>query len=280
MQSGWLVHAGVWLQPLMGAWLLTHESALRLAVFVLVFAVLALWQTLRPFRELKQRTRRWTRHLGVLLIGAVLVRLCVPLAASAAGAWADAAQFGLLQFLGLPHWLLILSGIVLLDLAIYWQHRLFHKLPWLWRLHRMHHSDTAFEVSTGIRFHPLEIALSTLIKIGVVLMLGIPALGVLLFEILLNATALFSHSNVQLPSAVERRLRPILVTPDMHRIHHSTVPLETNSNFGFCLSIWDRWFGSYRAQAMLNPAVMPIGIEEFRGAADQTLRALLVQPLR
>jgi len=264
----------------METWLLAHESAVRLGAFLGAFAILALWQTLRPFRQLSPNPLRWARHFSVLLFGAALVRLLVPLAATAAGAWADGAQFGALQILGLPQWLLITAGVVLLDLAIYWQHRLFHRLPWFWRLHRMHHSDTDFDVSTAIRFHPVEILLSMLIKIGVVLLFGIPALAVLLFEILLNATALFSHSNVRLPSALEQPVRLILVTPDMHRIHHSVTPLETNSNYGFCLSIWDRLFGSYRANAALDPATMPIGIEQFRAPEEQKLGALLMQPLR
>jgi len=264
----------------MGTWLLAHESAVRLGVFLSAFAILALWQTLRPFRELSQNALRWSRHFSVLLMGSALVRLLMPLVATAAGAWADAAQFGVLQILGLPQWLLILAGVVILDLAIYWQHRLFHRLPWLWRLHRMHHSDTDFDVSTAIRFHPVEILLSMLIKIGVVLLFGIPALAVLLFEILLNATALFSHSNARLPRALEQPVRLILVTPDMHRIHHSVVQAETDSNFGFNLALWDRIFGTYRAEPEAGRACVEIGIGSFSGADEQRLDRLLTQPFR
>jgi sterol desaturase/sphingolipid hydroxylase (fatty acid hydroxylase superfamily) len=261
-------------------WLLAHQASLRLCVFVGVFALLAAVQSLYPFRGVGGRTRRWSRHLLLTLLGTLLVRVLFPIAAVSAGATAQAQGYGVLQWLGGPYWLQVLVGVVLLDLAIYLQHQVFHHLPWLWRLHRMHHSDTDFDVSTAIRFHPVEIALSMLIKIGVVLALGIPALAVLLFEILLNATALFSHSDFQLPPALDRRLRWLLVTPDMHRIHHSVERIETNSNYGFCLSCWDRLFGTYRDRALHDPRSMPIGIEQFREAADQQTLALLAQPLR
>jgi sterol desaturase/sphingolipid hydroxylase (fatty acid hydroxylase superfamily) len=262
-------------------WLLQHEIAVRAGSFAGVFALLAIVQMVWPFRRVDALLRRWARHLSIVALGTALVRIAFPLAAIAVAAEVEASRFGILQMAQLsklPFALEVLAGVLILDLAIYLQHRIFHRVPWLWRLHRMHHSDTEFELSTAIRFHPLEIALSMLIKILVVVICGIPALAVLLFEILLNATALFSHTDISLPARLDRGLRRVLVTPDMHRIHHSVIPLETNSNFGFCLSWWDRLFDSYRAHAVRDPAHMPIGLERFRETRDQRLWALLRQP--
>jgi sterol desaturase/sphingolipid hydroxylase (fatty acid hydroxylase superfamily) len=265
----------------MSEWLLQHEAALRAGVFAGVFALLGIAQSLWPFRRIDALLRRWARHLTIVALGTLLVRVAFPLAAIAVAAEVEISGFGILQlplFDKVPFALEVLAGVIILDLAIYLQHRIFHRVPWLWRLHRMHHSDTEFELSTAIRFHPIEIALSMLIKILVVVICGIPALAVLLFEILLNATALFSHADISLPARVDRALRRVLVTPDMHRIHHSVIPLETNSNFGFCLSWWDRIFDSYRAQSVRNPADMPIGLERFRETREQALWPLLKQP--
>lgn len=261
-------------------WLLQHEIALRFGIFGGLFLLLAAVQALRPFRGVSGPWRRWVRHLLIATLGTVLVRLLFPVAAIAMAAEVDSANFGLLQMKSLPFALQVLIGVVVLDLVIYLQHRLFHYAPWLWRLHRMHHSDTEFEVSTAIRFHPLEIVLSMLIKIAVIVIFGLPALAVLLFEILLNATALFSHADISLPPRLDRVLRWFLVTPDMHRIHHSVATVETNSNYGFCLSLWDRLFESYRAQSLRNPAEMTIGLKELRDASDQGLLPLLSQPFR
>ena len=264
----------------MTEWLLQHEIALRSGIFAGVFVVLALAQRLFPFRRLGPLWARWARHLVLAGLGTVLVRLLFPLVAIGVAAQVDDANFGLLQSHDGPFALQVLAGVVVLDLVIYLQHRIFHRVPWLWRLHRMHHSDTEFEVSTAIRFHPLEIVLSMLIKICMIVICGVPALAVLLFEILLNATALFSHADISLPASLDRKLRWLWVTPDMHRIHHSTVPLETNSNYGFCLSIWDRLFESYRALPLRNPAEMPIGLEQFRESREQGMLPLLSQPFR
>ncbi|GMU42617.1 MAG: sterol desaturase family protein [Xanthomonadales bacterium] len=264
----------------MEAWLLAHEGPLRLAVFLGLFALLAGLQTWRPLRGVTGIWRRFGRHLALAALGTLLVRLCFPWLAVAAGAWTQAEGVGLLPWLGAPPALQLLLGVVLLDLCIYWQHRIFHRLPWLWRLHRMHHSDIEFELSTAIRFHPLEIALSMAIKLACVAALGAPPLAVLAFEILLNACSLFSHADLRLSAVIERPLRALLVTPDMHRIHHSVRADETHSNFGFCLSLWDRIFASYRPRASADDATMAIGLERFRGAREQGLRALLMQPLR
>ncbi len=262
-------------------WLLQHEAALRAGAFAGVFTLLAIVQSVWPFRRVDALLRRWARHLSIVALGTLLVRVVFPAAAIAVAAQIEISGFGILQMPALepmPFALEVLLGVIVLDLAIYLQHRIFHRVPWLWRLHRMHHSDTEFELSTAIRFHPLEIALSMLIKILVVVICGIPALAVLLFEILLSATALFSHADISLPARLDRALRRVLVTPDMHRIHHSVIPLETNSNFGFCLSWWDRLFDSYRAQAVRDPAQMPIGLEHFRETREQRLWSLLRQP--
>lgn len=265
----------------MSHWLVQHEVALRVGIFAGLFLLLAIVQAIWPFRRTQALLRRWARHLGLIALGTALIRLAFPIAVIAVAAETEAARFGILQlkaFAKLPDAVLVVLGVVLLDLAIYLQHRIFHAVPWLWRLHRMHHSDTEFELSTAIRFHPLEMLLSMLIKIVMVVVLGVPALAVLLFEILLNATSLFSHTDISLPPRVDRALRRLLVTPDMHRIHHSTIALETDSNFGFCLSWWDRLFDSYRAQPVRDPAQMPIGLERFRESREQGLWSLLWQP--
>lgn len=264
----------------MSEWLLAHEALLRLGVFLGLFATLALAQARWPLRGVEGAPQRFSRHLLIAAMGTLLVRLAVPVAAVAAGALAWQHGIGLLPLLDAPMALAVPLSIVLLDLAIYWQHRIFHRVPLLWRMHRMHHADTSFEVSTAIRFHPLEILLSMWIKVAVVLLLGAPALAVLLFEILLNATALFSHADLRLPERLDRALRQVLVTPDMHRVHHSVERHETNSNYGFCLSIWDRLFGSYRERAREEQRRMPIGLEYFRDEADTRVPALLVQPFR
>ena len=193
---------------------------------------------------------------------------------------AEAGGWGLFNALDLPLWLAALLSILLLDLVIYFQHVLFHAVPGLWRLHRMHHADLEFDVTTGLRFHPVEIVLSMVIKLAAVAALGAPAVAVLLFEVVLNATALFNHANIRLPAGVDRVLRWVIVTPDMHRVHHSVIPVETNSNFGFNLPWWDRLLGTYRAQPQAGHAGMTIGIEQFRTRRDLWLDRMLVQPLR
>jgi sterol desaturase/sphingolipid hydroxylase (fatty acid hydroxylase superfamily) len=204
----------------------------------------------------------------------------LPTAAVGVALEAESGHWGLLGLTGWPAWVKILLGIVTLDLAIYLQHVLFHAVPALWRLHRMHHADLDFDVSTGVRFHPIEILLSMLIKIVVVAAIGIPALGVLAFEILLNATSLFNHGNVRLPTAIDAVLRRILVTPDMHRVHHSIEPAETNSNFGFNFAFWDRLFGTYRARPAAGHAGMTIGVPQFRDHRELWLDRMLTQPFR
>lgn len=256
------------------------EPLIRLACFASVFAVMALWEVAAPRRGGAMRTLRWPNNLGVVALDAALVRLAFPTAAVGLALVAEHNGWGLFNAVELPYWLAVAISVVALDLAIYFQHVLFHAVPTLWRLHRMHHADLAFDVTTGLRFHPVEILLSMGIKLGGVAALGPPAVAVLIFEILLNATAMFNHGNVHLPAAVDRVLRWGVVTPDMHRVHHSIHPDETNSNFGFNLPWWDRLFGTYRAQPRDGHQGMTIGIEQFRTPRDLWLDRMLVQPLK
>ncbi|NKE45345.1 sterol desaturase family protein [Roseomonas frigidaquae] len=261
--------------------ILSHEPLLRLLPFAGVFALMAVAEALYPRRPRQHpRWRRWPSNLGIVLLDTLVLRLVFPTAAVGVALAAEARGAGLLPWLGLSGPAAVVLAILLLDLVIYLQHRLFHAVPLLWRLHRMHHADLDFDVTTGLRFHPLEILGSMLIKLAAVVALGAPAVAVLLFEILLNATSLFNHANLRLPARLDRVLRRVLVTPDMHRVHHSVVPQETNSNFGFSLAIWDRLFGTYRAQPAAGHAGMTLGLEAFRDPRDLRLDRMLVQPLR
>ena len=260
---------------------LAAEPLIRLGVFATVLTVLIAGELLAPRRQFTvRRSRRWPGNVGVVVISTVLIRILFPTAAVGLALVAEANGWGLLNLVAAPDWLAILVAIVLLDLIIYAQHRLFHAVPILWRLHRMHHADLEIDVTTGFRFHPGEIVLSMVIKLGAVAVLGAPALGVMIFEILLNATSLFNHSNIRLSVAVDERLRRILVTPDMHRVHHSIVARETNSNFGFNLPWWDRLFGTYRAQPAAGHEAMTIGLTLFRDPSELRLDRILMQPLR
>jgi sterol desaturase/sphingolipid hydroxylase (fatty acid hydroxylase superfamily) len=226
------------------------------------------------------RLRRWPANLGIVALDSVLVRLLMPTAAVGVALFAETHHWGLLHVLQAPAWLALIGSMLLLDLAIYLQHVLFHAVPGLWRLHRMHHTDLEFDVTTGARFHPLEILLSLAIKLGVIAALGAPALAVLIFEVVLNATSMFNHGNVGLPQRLDDMLRWLVVTPDMHRVHHSWIPHETNSNFGFNLPWWDRLFGTYLAQPQDGQLGMTIGINQFRDPRELRLDRMLWQPLR
>jgi sterol desaturase/sphingolipid hydroxylase (fatty acid hydroxylase superfamily) len=261
--------------------LIAHEPVIRLVAFAGVLSVMALWEALAPRRSrLIGRARRWPGNLGVVVIGTLLIRLVFPLSAVGAALLAESRGFGLLHAIRPPEWLAILAAVIVLDLAIYLQHVLFHAVPVLWRLHRMHHADLEVDVTTGVRFHPIEMLLSMGIKLAVTAVLGAPAAAVPLFEVLLNVTSMFNHGNVRLPLRLDRALRSMLVTPDMHRVHHSVVPGETNSNFGFNLAWWDRLFGTYRAQPAAGHEGMTIGLEQFRDPRELRLDRMLVQPFR
>jgi len=258
-----------------------HEAALRLAAFVGVFAAVALWEWLAPRRRARfARARRWPHNLALLVLDALAVRVLAPGAAIAIALAGEAHGWGLLNAVALPAWAEVLIAVVLLDLAIYFQHVVFHAVPALWRLHRVHHADPDFDVTTGTRFHPLEILLSLGIKCAAVTAIGAPAVAVLLFEVLLNATAMFNHANARLPAGADRWLRWLVVTPDMHRVHHSALASETNSNFGFNVPWWDRLFGTYRAQPLAGHEAMTIGVDAFRSPEDLRLDRLLAQPFR
>lgn len=256
-------------------------DTLRMAAFLMIFAVMASWEALAPLRpSTLPRRLRWSNNLALLLSGNLLLKLLFPLTAVGFATLAQSRGWGLLNQFDWPDWLKLVLAFVLLDLAIYAQHRLFHAVPLLWRLHRVHHADTMFDVTTALRFHPVEIALSLGIKLAAIALIGASAQAVLLFEIVLNGAAMFNHGNVTLPGWLERPLRWLIVTPDMHRIHHSTRMAETNSNYGFNLSCWDRLFASYTPAPSRPQDTMPIGLNQFRTPRDAWLDQLLLQPLR
>ena len=261
--------------------LLANEPLVRLLAFAGIFAAMAAWEMLAPRRE-QQLTRgtRWPGNIGIVVLDTVLVRLVFPMTAVGVALIAEARGWGLINAFGVPMWASVPAAVIALDLAIYLQHVLFHAVPALWRLHRMHHADLEVDVTTGARFHPIEILLSMGLKLGVVAALGAPAVVVLAFEVLLNATSLFNHSNVRMPAGLERVLRWVVVTPDMHRVHHSAAARETNSNFGFNLPWWDRLFGTYRDQPAAGHGAMTVGIVEFRDPSEQRLDRMLTQPFR
>ena len=261
--------------------ILATEPQLRLIVFLGVLVAMAVWELAAPRRRREiPRVIRWTNNLGLVVIDTIVLRLSFPILAVGLAVIAQDRGWGLFNIIEAPGWVAVLVSIVILDLVIYLQHVMFHAVPALWRLHRMHHADLEFDVTTGLRFHPVEILLSMGIKLAMVMALGPPAVAVLIFEVLLNATAMFNHSNIRLPILVDRFLRLIVVTPDMHRVHHSIIPEETNSNFGFSLPWWDRLLGTYKAQPKAGHEGMTIGIEQFRTGRDLWLDRMLVQPVK
>jgi sterol desaturase/sphingolipid hydroxylase (fatty acid hydroxylase superfamily) len=259
---------------------LSNEPVIRIAAFLGVLIAMAAWEVAAPRRSRAiPRAVRWTSNLGIVGIDTILVRLSFPVPAVGLAVVAEERGWGLLNSVDVPVWLTVVVSVLALDLAIYLQHVMFHAVPAFWRLHRMHHADLEFDVTTGLRFHPVEILLSMGIKLAVVAVLGPPAVAVLVFEVLLNATSMFNHGNVRIPPGVDRVLRWLVVTPDMHRVHHSIHPHETNSNFGFNLPWWDRLLGTYRAQPRDGHEAMTIGIEQFRTRRDLWLDRMLIQPL-
>jgi sterol desaturase/sphingolipid hydroxylase (fatty acid hydroxylase superfamily) len=265
----------------MSAALIAHEATIRIVAFIAVLAGMAAWELASPRRRVEiPRLIRWSNNLALVALDTVVVRVAFPVLAVGLAVQAEVEGWGLMNAVAVPGWLVAVLAFLILDLAIYLQHVVFHAVPALWRLHRMHHADLEFDVTTGVRFHPVEILLSMTIKLGVVAAIGAPPGAVLLFEVVLNATSLFNHSNVDIPRPVDRVLRLFLVTPDMHRVHHSVHPSETNSNFGFNLPWWDRLLGTYRAQPRDGHLGMSIGIEQFRTWRDLWLDRMLIQPLR
>jgi sterol desaturase/sphingolipid hydroxylase (fatty acid hydroxylase superfamily) len=257
------------------------EPLIRLSCFLGVLLLMALWEVLTPRRpQVIGRLRRWPNNLGLVVLDTLIVRLLFPLAGVGMAFLAQREGWGLFNLAPLPAWLATPAAVILLDLTIYGQHVTFHAAPVLWRLHRMHHADLEFDVTTGLRFHPGEILLSMSIKLVAVAVLGSPPLAVLVFEVLLNVTSMFNHGNVRLPLRLDRMLRLFVVTPDMHRVHHSIDRRETDSNFGFNVPWWDRLFGTYRPQPAAGHALMTLGIDRFRDPRELWLDRMLLQPLR
>ncbi|HUR39894.1 MAG TPA: sterol desaturase family protein [Verrucomicrobiae bacterium] len=265
----------------MADWIVAQEPWLRLATFASLLTLLLCGEALWPRRAGPMRRRlRWGANLPLVAIGAALARFAVPLGVAGTAVWARQSGFGVLNHVALPGWIEGVIAFALLDCLIYWQHRLLHQLSWLWPLHRMHHSDVEFDATTGLRFHPLEILLSLALKVAAVIALGAPPVAVIVFEIALNAGSLFSHANLALSPRVDARLRKLVVTPDMHRVHHSVHRDEHDCNYGFSVPWWDWWFGSYAAQPREGHERMLIGQQRYREDGEQKLASLLAQPLR
>lgn len=256
------------------------EPTLRLTAFLTTFGCMALAQALAPRRPLRFGYRRWPANIGIIVIDILLVRLLFPAGAVGAALWAEADGIGLFNIIDLPTGAEIAISVILLDLIIYAQHLIFHAVPLLWRLHRVHHADCDIDVTTGLRFHPIEILLSMLIKLSFVIALGAPAAAVIIFEIILNGMAMFNHANFKLPAKIDAVMRLLLITPDVHRIHHSIIRSETDSNFGFNLSIWDRIFGTWQEQPELGHEKMSIGLEATQQAPTHNLIYMLRLPFQ
>lgn len=257
------------------------EATIRLVSFLGVFSLVALAELFWPRRVLTvPKGQRWLCNNAIVVIDSVFVRLALPVMPTGVAGIAGLNGWGLLNLLEVRLWLKVVLVILALDLIIYLQHRAFHRIPLFWRFHRMHHTDLDIDVSSGNRFHPLEILFSLVIKMAAVVSLGAPAIAVVIFEVLLNATSLFNHGNLRIPAVVDRWLRLVLVTPDMHRVHHSIIPRETNSNFSFNLPWWDRLLGTYRDQPLEGHIGMSLGLKEFRDAGRLGIGYLLLLPFR
>ena len=261
--------------------LLEHEPVIRSSVFAAVLLVMLIWEVLAPRRTLVVPRRvRWVSNVALSFINTAVLRFAFPMLAVGLAELMESRGWGVFNLLALPAWLELVAAVVLLDLAIYVQHVIFHKVPMLWRLHRLHHADIDIDVTTGVRFHPIEILLSMLIKFAMVALLGPAAVAVMVFEVLLNGTSMFNHSNIRIPLRVDRILRWIVVTPDMHRVHHSIHEHEANSNFGLNLPWWDRLLGTYMPQPRDTHEGMIVGVDQFRTRRDLWIDRMLVQPLR
>ena len=261
--------------------LVNNTEQLRLGIFIGILIIMAVLEFILPRRNVDaKRQLRWTNNLGIVILDSIIVRILIPTTTIAIALYAQRLNFGLFNLISLPYLLTVVVSILLLDILIYGQHVIFHKVHWLWRFHRMHHSDTHIDVTTGIRFHPVEIIMSLLIKFAAIIIFGVPAVAIVVFEIILNATAMITHSNLYVPLKLDKFLRRVFVTPDMHRIHHSVHRFETDSNYGFNLSIWDRLFGTYIEQPQDKHENMLIGINQFREQREQMLDKLLTQPFR
>ncbi len=255
------------------------EPLLRISCFIGVLAILSIWELIAPRRTLRMpKTKRWANNLGLAIVDTVLLRSLFPIAAVGFAQIVHQHSWGLFNRVGVPVWIAILLSVIALDFIIYLQHLLLHRIPILWRIHRVHHTDLDLDVTTGLRFHPIEIVLSMGLKIAAVILLGVPSVAVLIFEILLNGTALFNHSNLNLPYSLDQILRWVLVTPDMHRIHHSIITEETDSNFGFNLTWWDYLCGTYRAQPIKGHEAMTVGLDDWQTEQVEELLWMLANP--
>lgn len=257
------------------------EAVLRLTSFFFVLIVMTGAERFWPKRTWREaRARHWLRNISLLLLNTVVLRLTLGAAAVSAAYFAQTQNWGILNLVNLPFWAGLIIALIALDCLIYWQHRLFHVVPILWRLHQVHHADVDLDATTGLRFHPFEILLSMLIKVCVVVIFGFDPVAVVVFEILLNASSMFNHSNVSLSLKVDALLRRVIVTPDMHRIHHSVLMSESNSNYGFFMSIWDKLFHSYTPAPQNGHRDMLLGLSYAQKADNWTLKALLMMPFR
>lgn len=261
---------------------LANEPAIRLGFFLGVFAIVALWELAAPRRALTvSKALRWGSNLGLVVLNTAVIRLLFPLAAAGVAAFASEGGWGLLNHFEVPFMISVPLAVIAMDFVIWLQHVMVHAVPLLWRLHRVHHADLDYDLTTGARFHPLEIILSMLIKFATIAVLGPPVVAVVIFEVMLNATAMFNHGNIRLPETLDRAMRWVLVTPDMHRVHHSIEDDETNSNFGFSLTWWDRLFGTYREQARAGQLGMTIGIRDFTNPQEvDRLDGMLLLPFK
>jgi len=265
----------------MEQFLTAHEPVLRAALFAGLFCLFALLEALRPQRVRREaRSARWPRNLLLVVLGSAAIRLLGPLVAVQTAVIAQDAGWGLFNRLAWPPLLELALAVIALDLLIYAQHVAFHRVPMLWRIHRMHHTDLDLDVTSGIRFHPLEYGLSMVIKAGAVVALGASAAAVILFEIILNGMAMFNHANLRLPASLDKVLRHVLVTPDMHIVHHSIDPGETHRNFGFNLSLWDRVFRTYKAAPEAGLRGIRLGLPDWQAPERLKLGALLWMPFR
>ena len=254
------------------------EGTIRLSIFLGMLILMGALEALFPARKrLQKRASRWVTNLGLVIIDTLAIRLLFPIIAVGAALWAQTQGWGVLNLVAMPNWAAIIMAVIILDMMIYWQHVAFHRIPILWRLHKVHHADRDLDASSGLRFHPVEIVISMLYKMVVVVLLGAPVLAVIIFEILLNACALFNHANVRLPRWVERPLRLVMVTPALHRIHHSVIERETNTNFGFSVIWWDKIFKSYTDKPK---GELTLGLSEYQTDAPSGLLWSLIAPFK
>jgi sterol desaturase/sphingolipid hydroxylase (fatty acid hydroxylase superfamily) len=261
------------------------EPTVRLIAFAVIFVSMALYELLSPRLERAElagalKARRWFTNVSILVISSLLLRVIFPLAAVGTALWAQERGYGLFHLFEMPAWIAGIIAFVVLDFAVWLEHVASHKFHILWRIHRMHHSDPGFDLTTALRFHPLEIVLSMFWKALVIVALGPPAVAVLIFEIVLNGTAMFNHSNARIPPGIDRWLRLVLVTPDMHRVHHSSDRRETDTNYGFNFPFWDRIFNTYWAQPRLGHKGMEIGLKDYRDGSPVRLVWSLILPFR